>query len=261
MIYKTKFETKQSIMKKEFLFSLFLLIGTLFVFSCDEEIIIPDDEIPQIGDKNVIMPLGASRVEGAISFSSYRYELWKLMVEGNWEFDFIGSMEDELPFDDYNGQSFDRDHEGHGGYTSGQILSQLEGWLDQAGTPDIVLFSSPGGNDALQNLPYENAVENINAIIDVIQSKNPNVTILIEQLAPAQSELMVGNLATYFMQMNEDVESIAANQSTPTSNVIVVDMATGFTDALLADNVHYNEEGAKFIAERYYNVLENILEN
>jgi lysophospholipase L1-like esterase len=261
MIYKTKFETKQSIMKKKFLLSLFVLVGTLFIFSCDEETVIPDGGPPQIGDKNVIMPLGASRVEGDDSFSSYRYDLWKLLVDGQWEFDFIGSMDDEQAFADYNGQSFDRDHEGHGGFTSGQILSQIEGWLDQAGTPDIVLFSSPGGNDALLNLSYDAAIENINAIIDIIQTKNPNVTILIEQLAPAQSELMVGDLATYFMQMNEDVESIAANQSTATSNVIVVDMATGFTDSLLADDVHYNEEGAKFIAERYYNVLENVLEN
>lgn len=260
-MYKTKFETKPSIMKKKFLISLFVLIGALFIFSCEEETITPDGGTPQIGDKNVIMPLGASRVEGAESFLSYRYELWKLMVDGQWEFDFIGSMEDELPFADYNGQSFDRDHEGHGGFTSGQILAQIEAWLDQAGTPDIVLFSSPGGNDALENLSYDIAIENINAIIDIIQAKNSEVTILIEQLAPAQSELMVGNLASFFAQMSEDIVSIAASQSTSTSNVIVVDMATGFTDSFLADDVHYNEEGAKFIAERYYNILENILEN
>ena len=37
-------------------------------------------------------------------------------------------------------------------------------------------------------------------------------------------------------------------------------MFTGFTDSLFADYVHYNEAGADFIADRYYTVLENILE-
>ena len=33
-----------------------------------------------------------------------------------------------------------------------------------------------------------------------------------------------------------------------------------FNDSLLADDVHYNEAGAEFIANKYYNVLINILE-
>jgi lysophospholipase L1-like esterase len=37
-------------------------------------------------------------------------------------------------------------------------------------------------------------------------------------------------------------------------------MFTDFNDNLLADDVHYNQAGAEFIATRYYNKLENILE-
>ena len=37
-------------------------------------------------------------------------------------------------------------------------------------------------------------------------------------------------------------------------------MFTGFTDELLADEVHYNEAGAIFIATRNYNVLVDVLE-
>jgi lysophospholipase L1-like esterase len=32
-------------------------------------------------------------------------------------------------------------------------------------------------------------------------------------------------------------------------------MATGFTDGMLADDIHYNQAGAAFIAERYYDKL------
>ena len=34
-----------------------------------------------------------------------------------------------------------------------------------------------------------------------------------------------------------------------------VDMATGFKDDFLADNIHYNLQGAQFIAQHYYDKL------
>ncbi|NNE26429.1 MAG: hypothetical protein HKN09_06265 [Saprospiraceae bacterium] len=123
------------------------------------------------------------------------------------------------------------------------------------------MFSSPGGNDALQSLPYDQAIDNVNDIIDIIQEVNPSVTIVIEKLAPARSDFMVGALASYFTQMQSDVEAIAIQQTTSSSSVIAVDMADGFIDEYLADPVHYNEAGAKFIAERYFTELESILGN
>jgi len=216
---------------------------------------------PQSTSINKILPLGASRVEGARpEYESFRYELWKDLIDGGWTFDFIGTQSDNASYPSYNGNGFDVDHEGRGGWTSGQILDGLNAWLNETGTTDIVLFSSPGGNDALEGLPYENTVQNINDIIDIIQAANPNVTIFIEQMAPGRSDIMTPELTSFFNEMHQEVLGIAANQSTSTSQVIAVDMFTGFNDSLLADDVHYNEAGAEFIADRYYNVLENILE-
>ena len=210
--------------------------------------------------KNKILPLGASRVAGnRPDFESYRYELWKLLVDGGWDFDFLGTECDFSNYTDYRDSSFDRHHEGRGGWTSGQILSGIEGWLNAAGTPDIVLFSSPGGNDGLGGRPFDQAVENVNAIIDIIQSANPNVTILIEQMAPARSDQMTPELTAYFNQMQQEVLNIASTQTNTNSTVIAVDMSTGFSDALLADDVHYNEAGAGFIANRYYEALKELL--
>ncbi|MFK7952374.1 MAG: hypothetical protein AB8B73_05975, partial [Ekhidna sp.] len=43
---------------------------------------------PQSTSINKILPLGASRVEGARpEFESYRYELWKDLKENDWTFD------------------------------------------------------------------------------------------------------------------------------------------------------------------------------
>ncbi|QTN39767.1 hypothetical protein HZ996_11635 [Cryomorphaceae bacterium] len=236
--------------------SLFLV----FVTACAKD----EDENPntQSTSSNKILPLGASRVQGARpAFESYRYELWKDLKEGEWAFDFIGTVSDPFSYPLVDGEEFDRDHEGRGGWTSGQILNNLDDWLEETGSPDIVLFSSPGGNDALQGKSYDTAVQNVNDIIDLLQSDNPNVTIIIEQMAPGRSDIMTGVLQVFFNQMQQEVVNIAANQSTPESQVIVVDMFTGFDDSYLADEVHYNETGADFIASRYYSVLQTVLED
>ena len=210
---------------------------------------------------NKIMPLGASRVAGnRPEYESFRYELWERLVTHGWDVDFIGTRSDGTEYPHETGTRFDGDHQGMRGWTSDQILDELGGWLEATGAPDIVLFSSPGGNDALEGMPFDDAVANVNAIIDLIQKANPNVTILIEQMAPGATDVMTGDLARFFDRMHQEVSMIASEQTDGSSRVIAVDMFTGFTDDLLADDVHYNEAGAAFIADRYYAVLEGVLE-
>ena len=243
-------------MKPVFYFLLCLLVSTSQCEKEDTQPITPSTSL------NKIMPLGASRVEGARPhFESYRYELWKLLVTGGWDFDYIGTNNDDSGlYPEFSGKRFDPDHEGYGGFTSSQLLNGIEGWLLRAGAPDIVLFSSPGGNDALLGLPIEEAIANVNAIIDAIQAVNPKVTIIMEQMAPALSSEMTPELTVYFQQMQQQVITIANNQTTNTSKVLTIDMHSDFKDLYLADDVHYNEAGARFIAERYHESLKTVLQ-
>ncbi len=239
--------------------NLFTILLLLIFASCGEEIdIIPK---PQSNSINKILPLGASRVEGGRpKYESYRYELWKKLKENNFIFDFIGTETDKSSYPQFNNIIFDCDHEGRGGWTSADILKDLNNWLSQTGPPDIVLFSSPGGNDALEGLSYTEAVTNINGIIDIIQDFNPNTTIIIEQMAPARSDIMTSKLTEFLEQMKEEVLNITKIKTTSKSEVIAIDMFSEFNDSLLADDVHYNEDGAKFIAGRYFDLLVTILE-
>lgn len=230
----------------------------MFNFGCDKDDTSPKPKSTSI---NKILPLGASRVEGSRpEFESYRYELWKDLKENGWTFDFIGTQSDNATYPTFSNENFDIDHEGRGGWTSGEILDGLNNWLSQTGSPDIVLFSSPGGNDILNGQNYNQTISNVNAIIDALQANNPNVTIIIEQPAQGRSDFMTVEFTNSFNQMKQDVLTIATDQTTTTSQVIAVDMFTGFNDTHLADEVHYNEAGAEFIATRYYNVLINVLE-
>lgn len=207
-----------------------------------------------------IMPLGASRVQGFPGiFESYRYELWKDLVDGAFEFDFVGTNKDLWEYESHKNYCFDNEHEGSSGWTAAKINENIDTWLKSVGDVDIVLFSSPGGNDALGGADFNGIVANINAIIDKIQAHNPNITIIVEQLAPGKSSFMTDAYKLLFAQMKTVIAQIASSQTTSTSKVIVVDMATGFTDDMLADDIHYNKAGAEFIAERYYNKLVPLL--
>ena len=232
----------------------------LFFTNCGEEIQITTPK-PQSNSINKILTLGASRVEGGRpEYESYRYDLWKKLKENNFTFDFIGTQTDKSAYPKFNDMTFDCDHEGRGGWTSLDILNDINYWLNLTGPPDIVLFSSPGGNDALEGLPYTEAVDNINGIINIIQDFNPNTTIIIEQMAPARSDIMTSELTEFLENMKDEISNISENKTTSKSEIIALDMFSGFSDSLLADDVHYNEEGAKFIAGRYFDLLVSVLE-
>ena len=122
------------------------------------------------------MPLGASRVAGNWpDYESFRHYLWKDLIENDWSFDFIGTREDGAIYPLVDSTFFDPDHEGVGGHTSDEILVGLFTWLRETGAPDVVLFSSPGGNDILNREPTESIVNNIQGIIDILQKVNPNI--------------------------------------------------------------------------------------
>lgn len=236
------------------LLKMTILGVVILLFSACDEGTIPTTS------PNSIMPLGASRVAGARpEFESFRYELWKDLVANGWEFDFVGTQKDPADYASFQGREFDADHEGRGGWTSSQILANIDEWLDEAGTPDVILFSSPAGNDLLDGQDYNQALANINAIIDRIQEHNPAVTIVIERMAPAHSSFMTPALTQTINQLHSDILDLSSAQSTATSRVIAVDMFTGFGDNFLADNVHYNAAGAGFIAAKYYDVLVDVL--
>lgn len=241
------------------LIALAILVNFTTACSKDDDTNPTVDSNPQSTSLNKIMPLGASRVDGARpEYESYRYDLWKLLIDGGYDFDFIGTETDDASYADFNGMSFDRNHEGRGGITSSGILAEIEIWLNDLGTlPDIVLFSSPGGNDGIDQYPQ--TLANINAIIDVFQERNPNVTIYLELPAPALSSEQTTEFLNYYNQALRDIPVIAEQQTTASSKVLTVDMSTGFIDAYLADDVHYNEAGASFIANRYFDALTTVL--
>ena len=190
-------------------------------------------------------------------FESYRYELWKNLVDNNYNFDFVGRQKDYGNYEEYSGQEFDNDHEGGGGFESEDVLANIDEVLAAISSPDIILLSI-GGNDLLDggNPPSE-PIANIVELVEKLQTHNSNITIFLERIAPANSETMTSSLTTNLNDFNSQIISIADNLTTNTSKVIALDMNTNFNESYLADDVHYNEAGAKFIADIYFDGIQS----
>ena len=188
-------------------------------------------------------------------YESYRYELWKKCISNNYDIDFVGMQYDDGNYPEFNGFSFDRDHEGIGGIETDGVLDNIDEVLQQVNDFNIVLLCI-GGNDLLNGIDDpQTAIDNIHLIIDAIQNAHPDVTIFIEKIAPGNNEIMTPEFQLKLDEFNQLITALATIQTNANSNVIAVDMYTGFTENLLADDVHYNQEGALFIAERYFNAI------
>ena len=67
---------------------------------------------------------------------------------------------------------------------------------------------------------------------------------------------MTSSLTNNINDFNSQINSIANTLTTNTSKVIALDMNTNFNESYLADDVHYNEAGAKFIADIYFSGIQ-----
>ena len=187
----------------------------------------------------------------AEGYESYRYELWKKCVQNNFQIDFIGQQFDDGTYPNFMGLSFDRDHEGIGGIESEGVLKNIEEVLLQTNDLDAVLLCV-GGNDLLGGDDPQTVIDNIALIIDEIKNRFPNIIIFLEQIAPGNNETMTNDLSLKLSEFNDLIYQTTTAYSNQNTTVIAVDMNTNFTVNLLADDVHYNQDGAVFIAEQYF---------
>ena len=248
------------------IFNLKLLFIVLILLACsssDSPLVSGNPTDPDNnGDDSIykILPLGDSRVEGAtINSVSYRYDLWRNLVNGQWEFDYIGTQVDNTSYPELLGQTFDPDHQGIGGFRTQDVLDNIEVVLQESGIPDVVLLGI-GGNDLVHNISVASAIYNINQTIDLLQNRNSDITIFIERIAPGRSNVMTPETVVILAEFNSSISSLAADQTTDNSKVIAVDMSVDWSDAYMADNLHYNELGAKEVADRYFEAIENNLQ-
>ncbi|MFU8844228.1 MAG: SGNH/GDSL hydrolase family protein, partial [Bacteroidales bacterium] len=227
------------------------------------------------GQNYNIQVLGNSITQAVDTRESYRYSLWKKLIDDGFEFQFVGSMTDHFlcgtpSFENHMGHVFNKKHEGHWGWRSYQILDgggassacrgtgNLTTWLTNY-SPDITLLHL-GSNDLFNNdfgLSDDDLVDTtiyyLESIIDVLRLNKPNVTIFVAQLIPANPANGSGYRIPLF---NADIPQIAVDKFDLNSPIVIVDQFTGFNIATdTYDNIHPNEAGEEKMAQKWRDAI------
>ena len=206
-----------------------------------------------------ILPLGDSITCASKYKVSYRYPLWKMLVDAGKKVEFVGSQIQKgnggREWATYKNLPFPAKNEGHSGWRADQILNGLRNgekglskWL-KSSNPDIVLLHL-GTNDTHQKQTPESTRDDIHEIIKMLRNKNPRIKIILAQIIPVSTIPTVPRLNKLLSQLVKSV-----NKSD--SPVISVDMYTGFnidTD-MQKDKMHPNAKGEIKMAKRWFKAL------
>jgi len=131
-----------------------------------------------------IMCIGDSITQGSAGSGassteySYRYPLWKLLVDNNANFEFVGSRNygfNSTPvYADYKGKAFNNKHEGYWGWTIQAVTEALVVQLAEI-IPDvaIIYLGTNGGESVTQKAAY------MKTQIETLRAANPKIKILL----------------------------------------------------------------------------------
>jgi len=198
-----------------------------------------------------IHPVGDSITNGTGGTSGnggYRLDLDTLLFDALYEFDFIGTTTTN------SANLFDPDHDGHGGWTIGQIDANIEAWFNSIADPDIILLHI-GTNDFGQGLDTPNAINRLDTLITRMTGLRPNahviVTNLMERGEPQNSAIQT--------QFNPFVEGVVDAQITAGNLVSFLDMRALVPLSDMPDNLHPNDAGYTKMAAGWFDAIEAVV--
>jgi acyl-CoA thioesterase-1 len=140
---------------------------------------------------------------------------------------------------------------GLSGDTSAGGLSRLD-WILQK--PIDILVLALGANDGLRGLPVEQMRANLQAIIDKVKAKNPQVKIVIAgmRIPPNLGAEYAKNFAAVFPELAEKNHAALVP--------FLLDGVGGHLELNQADHIHPTPQGHKILAENVWKILEPILQ-
>ncbi len=211
------------------------------------------------------MPIGDSITQADRDHQSYRYSLWKKLIDKGAPFDVVGSLNINYggsppsapgPYPNrpaINGLPFDPDHEGHYGWRADEVAA-LSGLADSA--PDIALIHL-GTNDLLQGQNVPSTLDDLTNVIGKLRAKNAKVRIFVAQIIPMAND--PGNLVS---SLNRAIPGWASGLSSVASPVTVVNQFAGYnpTTDNESDGIHPNALGEEKIAQKWFDAIKGIVQ-
>ncbi len=193
-----------------------------------------------------ILGLGDSITEGIDAQGSYLSPLKQMLFEQGYDVEFIGPRfsrcaDEAIPCYGWCGKDVEFIDS-----TIEQVYSRYPA--------DIVLFHSGHNHDA-GTKPVKGMIRAYKSVIGKIRKINPNAIVLVAEVIPS------GKLPkySYIPELNREIVKLVAGYRD--GKVIAVDIASHYNWQRLnvADKVHPNAEGRKWIAECWNRALKDIL--
>lgn len=139
---------------------------------------------------------------------------------------------------------------GLSGETSAGGLSRIDWVLRQ---PIDVFVLELGANDGLRGLPVDQTKKNLQAIIDKVKAKNPNVKIVVTGM------MVPPNMGSTYTKQFSAVFPEIAKQNKATLMPFLLEGVAGNVKLNQADGIHPNIEGHKIVATNITKVLSPLL--
>lgn len=220
--------------------------------------------IPDYNSPLKIMPLGDSITYGVSGKNSrdsggYRTELWHKFIADGLQVKMVGSQShgpDSLG---------DKAHEGHPGWTIGQIAASVNEWLN-AFQPDLILLMI-GTNDT-RRYSLKTMINEFSALIDQITAQSPDVQLLVASIPPIHPVAIPAIRSLRAMYFNTAIPAIVDSKVAQGKKVTFVDMRSLTVDDLTSslslhtdDGLHPNAQGYSKIALLWHEAVLKVISN
>lgn len=193
---------------------------------------------------------------------SYRYALWKNLIDAKHPADFVGSMttgfEGSPVYDAYQGSEFPNHHEGRWGWTTEKVAEALQTSVAAKTWQADIAIIMLGTNDKDAKTTLAPTMTAMRAIVGSLRQNNPHMHIVIGQ--PFQEW-------EPFPAMSAGYVALAKELSTAESPVISTVTSTGWVskpdqaDTTTVDWVHPNPIGDAKLAKAFAEAIMPWLEH
>jgi lysophospholipase L1-like esterase len=200
------------------------------------------------------MPLGDSITLGVNG--GYRNGLWTRLTAAGRTIDYVGSQSDPYTV------VADRDHEGHPGFTIGNIAASTDGWM-QAYQPDYVLLMIGTNDVAWWCAESAGQVADLNAaLIDQILADLPGAWVVVASIPPETSSIIQPNdvdRAQLAGDYNTALQQRVQARVLAGKKVRFADVSAVLTVSDLYDGIHPTQAAADKVAQVWFDALAPIL--
>ncbi|MEE1740422.1 FG-GAP-like repeat-containing protein [Streptomyces sp. BE147] len=199
----------------------------------------PDIRLMPVGD-SITFGVGSSDGNG------YREKLWDPLDDLEFHPDFVGS--------NHSGDMSDPEHNGHRGWVIDEIAEPAA--LDSRSMRPNVVTLMAGTNDIYRNEDVAGAPARLGRLIDRMQSGSPGVAIAVATLVPVKDDPVAQDRRNAY---NEQVRSLVEARQNQGQKIVLAELGP-MTDSMLLDQLHPNDDGYTYMADRFVEAVMKMVE-